>query len=264
MSESVNGGLLHPVGNRVDSRADRRGRQMMLLVAGVLGVSSVLGVALNQGLAAASRTEVASEAPESGESTLREDRRQAIEAIPAANMGSAGTEAPAPPAMRHSSVQRLPELRFTDITPPENPFRPSTTGQMVGGPMANAPQASTGGLESFSGAPALPPVFSAPAEASLGGQAPRTTAKSAKAARPAPRAEDTTPVGPRADELAVTGIIQGDPAIAVVRFGGQSLFLKIGDQVADTWRLAAIGERSATFLNGEQRVEIPIKGGNSQ
>jgi len=42
------------------------------------------------------------------------------------------------------------------------------------------------------------------------------------------------------------------------------LFLKIGDQVADTWRLVEIKERSVLLQLGERRVEIPIQGGNSE
>jgi hypothetical protein len=58
--------------------------------------------------------------------------------------------------------------------------------------------------------------------------------------------------------------VQGDPPVAVVRYEGQSFFLKIGDQVADTWRLVEFKERSAIFQLGAQRVEIPIKGGSSE
>jgi hypothetical protein len=69
---------------------------------------------------------------------------------------------------------------------------------------------------------------------------------------------------PGPDELGVTGIVQGDPPLVVVQYEDQSFYLKVGDQVADTWRLEEIKERSAVFQLGEQRVEIPIKGGSSQ
>jgi hypothetical protein len=64
--------------------------------------------------------------------------------------------------------------------------------------------------------------------------------------------------------LAVIGLVQGDPPLAVVEYAGQQFYLKVGDQVADTWRLEEIKERSATFRLGEQRVEVPINGGRSQ
>lgn len=240
-------------------RVGSQNRQLMLLVAGVLGVSSILGVALNRSLAA-SKLGAATEAPESAESMLREDRERSLEPVQVASAGLPGVRTPAVAAIRQSSVRRLPELRFTEVTPPENPFRPSAVA-----PASSSAEAAAASVPaSFAGAPTLPPVTAVP-EPETFGSPTRPAAAPARAAKPATKpAETPVQTGPRADELAVTGIIQGDPAIAVVRYVGQSLFLKIGDQVADTWRLAAIGERSATFHNGEQRVEIPIKGGNSQ
>jgi hypothetical protein len=68
---------------------------------------------------------------------------------------------------------------------------------------------------------------------------------------------------PAPEELSLVGIIQGDPALAVVKYVGQSFFLKVGEQVADTWRLEQIGERSATFSLGNRRVEVPLREGSS-
>jgi hypothetical protein len=101
----------------------------------------------------------------------------------------------------------------------------------------------------------LPPAGQAAAPAASGAE------KSAAAAAPQPTERTSAP---SPDEFAVTGIIQGDPPLAVVRYAGTSLFLKIGDQVADTWRLVEINERSVRFQLGEQRVEVPIKGGSSE
>jgi hypothetical protein len=82
---------------------------------------------------------------------------------------------------------------------------------------------------------------------------------------PAPAAAPELAEGaPKADQLSVTGIVQGDPPLAVVEFQGQSLFLKIGDKVADSWRLVEIRERSALFALGPRRVEVPIKGGSGE
>ena len=72
------------------------------------------------------------------------------------------------------------------------------------------------------------------------------------------------PAAPSIADVALTGIVQGDPPVAVLRYGGQSHFLKIGDQVADTWRLVEIRESSAILQMGGRRVEIQIRGGSSQ
>lgn len=78
---------------------------------------------------------------------------------------------------------------------------------------------------------------------------------------PAPREEPATPAV-SASDINLTGVVQGDPPLAVVQYQGQSLFLKIGDAVADSWRLVEIRERSAIFQMGARRVEVPIKGGS--
>lgn len=77
------------------------------------------------------------------------------------------------------------------------------------------------------------------------------------------REEPAAPAVSAAD-LNLTGLVQGDPPVAVVQYQGQSLFLKIGDLVADSWRLVEIKERSAIFQMGARRVEVPIKGGSSE
>lgn len=100
---------------------------------------------------------------------------------------------------------------------------------------------------------------------SLQVEAQQPALRSAPAAKPAP-AEPAAPAAPevKPEALALTGIVQGDPPVAVVQFQGQSLFLKIGDQVADSWRLVEVKERSAIFQMGARRVEVPIKGGSSE
>jgi len=127
-------------------------------------------------------------------------------------------------------------LRPVDVAPPPNPFEAT--------PLPTAASSGPAGL--LRGPGPLPPatgVVPAPAAAPAG---------------PAPVA------APRADELHLTGIIQGEPPLVVVQFQGQSLFLKIGDQVADSWRLVEIKERTAVFQMGARRVEVPIKGGSSE
>jgi hypothetical protein len=103
------------------------------------------------------------------------------------------------------------------------------------------------------------PLLSEPEE-----MAAQVPAPEASAPKPptVPAAAATPAVAP--EELALTGVVQGDPPVAVVQYQGQSLFLKIGDQVADSWRLVEVRERSAIFQMGARRVEVPIKGGSSE
>lgn len=124
-----------------------------------------------------------------------------------------------------------------NVVPPDDPFRPTK-------------------------ADALAPVLPVKPAAKPAGEdvrfAPRAGAVSKSAGAEPP------PPAPRLEGVTVAGIIQGEPPVALVRHSGQSLFLKVGDQVAGSWRLAEINERSAVFQLGEQRVEVPIQGGSSQ
>jgi hypothetical protein len=147
------------------------------------------------------------------------------------------------------------------IAVPPNPFLPTEPD-----PLPEPPKLADGALPSTEGVagaevpglpvgeggiPSLPPV--GPLASGLG---PKELAiGKASAAKAAPQ---QAPVPPE-----IIGIVQGEPPLVVVKSEGQSFYLKIGDQVADTWRLEAIKERSAIFRLGGRRVEIPIQGGNS-
>ncbi len=150
-------------------------------------------------------------------------------------------------------VRRL-RLRAVTVTPPADPFEPTqaestpTLGAAVGSGPSGGPVAIQ---------PANPGEFTFATPVGRPAAAPRPAVNPTPS--PAP-----LPAGPRVEELALTGIIQGEPPLAVIRYGGQSHFLKIGDRVADSWRLEEIKERSAVLKLGEERVEVPIQGGSSQ
>lgn len=210
---------------------ERRGQPrisgLALMVAGVLALSGGVGLVLNRALAP---TAVTVEAVPGDPATDPQ--------TPASTVAEA---TPAPTLVR--SVSSPP--RLVDVVAPENPFLRTAADPVAFAPVGNSasvPAAAAGMPAARGAAPAATPgtVLSQPA-------------------RPV-----AAPAQPSADDLALTGIVQGDPPVAVVRYSGQSLFLKIGDQVADTWRLVEIKERSALFQLGAQRVEIPIKGGSSE
>ena len=127
-------------------------------------------------------------------------------------------------------------VRVAEVTAPANPFLPSP-------------------------APALPkPVNPGPGN---NGQIAALNGQAAPAAPALPKPEPA-PAAPSLDDVQLSGIVHGEPPLAVLKYQGQSLFLKIGDQVADTWRLTEIKERSAVFQLGGRRIEIQIQGGSSQ
>jgi len=203
---------------------------MALVVAGALVLGGGVGLALNRSTAPAAVT---------------------VEAIP----GDPATDPQTPPSTSAESAP-APTLvrsvtvapRLVDVTPPENPFL-----RTAADPVALAP---VGGGAPVPAAVAGTPAFALRAASAVA--TPGTVLP--KPAHPAAVSDSK----PSADDIALTGIVQGDPPVAVVRYEGQSFFLKIGDQVADTWRLVEFKERSAIFQLGAQRVEIPIKGGSSE
>lgn len=198
---------------------------LAVMVAGVLAVGGGVGLALNHaGAPAAATPEVIPGDPATDPLT------------PASTSADA---APAPTLVRST----IAAPRVVEVMPPENPFL-----RTAADPAVFAPAGNPGSVSVTVAAPAAPVAR------------PSGTPAAAAPARPAP----AEPSAPNADDLALTGIVQGEPPVAVVRYSGQSLFLKIGDQVADTWRLVEIKERSAIFQLGAQRVEIPIKGGSSE
>ena len=212
-----------------------RARTVKLLVGGVLTFGAVAGLVLNH-TAAAGRTVNAASAR-----TLIPPATQPV-AMATPVVGHGAKVKAAAPAAPETMV------RMAQLVAPADPFRPSAA------PAKPVSFAAPPAASPFPAHLVLPPAGQAPAPAASGAE------KSAAAAAPQPNEQSSAP---SPDEIAVTGIIQGDPPLAVVRYAGTSLFLKIGDQVADTWRLEQIKERSAVFQLGAQRVEVPIKGGSS-
>jgi hypothetical protein len=166
--------------------------------------------------------------------------------------------APSPAAVVRPAAVRVPatalSVRWRDIQAPADPFQPTRAALKPPVPVQTAgaaPAALPGPQAAMAGQSVTPtggtlrknPAGS-PALAAKAGARPA----SAKAELPA---------------ITVSGIVGGDSPVAVVQYGGQSFFLKIGDRLADTWRLVETRERSVIFRQGKQRVEIPIQGGSA-
>lgn len=159
--------------------------------------------------------------------------------VPEAAPGSviqAGRTAPAAELVAGAETGPL-QLQVVEAFPPPDPF--------VATPAAK-PARQT--------APTPRPV-SAPAG---------TTPERAPAAAAVPSEAVRSATVPLPEDLTVTGIVAGESPLVVVQTGGRTLFLKIGDQVADSWQLDSIGERSVVFRADKQQVTLPIQGGGSE
>ncbi len=199
----------------------------MVLVAGVLALGGGIGFAFN-------RT-----TPHRAD--IRSASASDVDGQDAASLGAESVAAQGEPTV--ASFPAGPAaLRLAEVIPPDNPFLP-TAATAEPRPAA---------------APALPQALPGAAGARVKIAPARTAPVAAR--KPAPAVAPA----PSPDELVLSGIVHGEPPLAVVKFSGQSLFLKTGDQVADTWRLTEIKERSAVFQLGERRIEIQIQGGSSQ
>jgi hypothetical protein len=203
-----------------------RSNVVTLAIAGVLVVGGGVGLVFNR--PAGAEGSAAAVVPGDPATDLTTPVTTARETLPA-------------PTLVRSSMP----VRFADAAAPDNPFL-RTAAEPVG-----LVPAATGAASVSPGAGAAP-------------TRPALAARSSVPAAPGHVDVPATPAAPAAEDLLLTGVVQGEPPLAVVKFSGQSFFLKIGDQVADTWRLVEIKERSAMFQLGAQRVEIPIKGGSSE
>jgi hypothetical protein len=117
-------------------------------------------------------------------------------------------------------------------------------------------------------APQFPPLLVAPRVPTLqkpAAAADKREAPSARPGTPAPTAALAPTAAPAPVERpTLTGIIQGDPPLVIVRYEGQTLFLKVGDRAGTAWKLEEIRESSAVFRMGDQRVEVLVQGGISR
>lgn len=222
---------------------------LSFFVAGVLITGGLAGLLLNR-----TGTQPALEQPVSADSTASVSPAIAATAV-TQDVERTSDEAPPLP---------VSPVRPVALTPPSNPFRPSAPDSALF-VFAPRPAPRREIAPRVRRAHTRPLRWPGRDEPGPDGDVPflPPVDGSAAASRTEPAAT-AAPVAPQVGDIALTGVVQGDPPIAVVRYGGQSHFLKIGDQVADTWRLVEVRERSAILQVGGRRVEIQIRGGSSQ
>jgi hypothetical protein len=202
------------------------GRWISFIVAGTLLFAGSGGLLLNR-VFAASAPEVAAA---DGADSL--DGAGAVELSPA-TLEDAGPQAPPTPAVALPLAGRSGSALGALSVPP-NPFR--VTAAAPPAPAVSVePEAESG---SAPGAEVRPEV-------------PNPAAPVVKARREPPA------------NLVLVGIIQGEPPLAVFSLGGQSVYVKPGDNVNEDWRLQSVTDRSIILACEGQQVEITIQGGGS-
>ncbi|MBM3457177.1 MAG: hypothetical protein FJX77_01385 [Armatimonadetes bacterium] len=245
-----------------ERQAARAWTSLKFFVAGVLLAGSAAGFWLNPA------TRGHAVIPSDGPAVLSEAEQDAVSAVP---------EPLALPGVRPATFAGLGKLaRISRSVAPQDPFEPTEADP------ASSPAALLGGGTPWPGeqyspdsgsrgpVPILPdvrvgvPVAVVPRAPASPSAKPAPKPAARPAAKPAarPAAKPTTPGQSGPERPILTGVVQGDPPVAVVRWGGQTMFLRVGDQVAGLWRLEQVKENSAVFRLGEQRVETHIQGGS--
>ena len=63
--------------------------------------------------------------------------------------------------------------------------------------------------------------------------------------------------------LTLAGVVTGQPSLAVIRYEGKRYYVKVGDSVADTYRVEAIRGGSEVVLAGQQGTVVLRTGKSS-
>jgi len=80
------------------------------------------------------------------------------------------------------------------------------------------------------------------------------------AAGPETAAPTTEPTPASDKALTLTGIVEGKPAVAIIRQEDQRYFVRAGDQVGDHYRVQAIGRHQVTLVGPEGKVILRMGG----
>jgi len=153
--------------------------------------------------------------------------------------------------------------KSTPAPTPSGPATPARATAAAGQEVAAAPEegAATEGDAGAASAGADRNPFSAPGTApgpetgeAGGGEGPPAPVE------PPPGVTERPPVE---TGLKLEGIVTGQPSFAVIRHGGKPYFVKVGDSVADLYRVQAIRGGREVVLAGQQGTVVLRTGKSS-
>lgn len=165
-------------------------------------------------------------------------------AAPAAMVATAKTTA-APEAQAAVTPTADP---VSDTTAGRNPFRPVIATARVAAPITSPPPVTR--LARLTTPPLMPlrPVAITPFSGNgLGGEVSRTPV--------------ITPTNRPAEEpLALTGIVYGDPSIAIIRKGSQRYFVRPGDTVEGRYTVQSVAQRRVILVSSHGALSLDLTG----
>lgn len=132
------------------------------------------------------------------------------------------------------------------------------------GPATRNPFTAPGGTPET----ALAPPPSGPAEEASAESTGRPAARPGGGVTilqgPAPgpaRPGGPAPGEPGAPKLTLTGVIAGQPSMAVIREDDQRHFVRVGDRIGDRYRVSAIGRQEVVLVGGGGKLVLRLRGG---
>ena len=100
----------------------------------------------------------------------------------------------------------------------------------------------------------------APAVSVTSGEGPTTTGEAPGEAATALQPGSEPASGGPTTALSLTGIVAGKPAVAIIREDGQRYFVKVGDSVADRYRVQAIGQHEVVLAGPQGKLILRMGG----
>jgi hypothetical protein len=132
------------------------------------------------------------------------------------------------------------------------------------GPATRNPFVAPGGTPEAALAPPPTPTGSEAAKAESGPAATGPGAAVTVLQSPGssgPKPGLAGPEGLKEAKLTLTGIIAGQPSMAVIREDDQRHFVRVGDRVGDSYRVSAIGRQEVVLVGGAGKLILRLRGG---
>jgi hypothetical protein len=181
---------------------------------------------------------------------------RAAQAVPQSQAAAPATESAAPTAAAPSaqiSPAPAPLLASESATSAgRNPFAPAVSNQAAAAPQGAPPPMMT------AMARPLPPIQPMPLR--LFGPDASAAAPTAPAS-PQPGVSTPAAAAPPAEPpLSLTGVIYGDPSMAIIRKGSQRYYVRPGDPVGGRYIVRSISNRRVVLASSQGTLSLDLSG----
>jgi hypothetical protein len=151
------------------------------------------------------------------------------------------------PAARIEAAAAAPTLEG-GTRPDRNPFSPVVAPVRAAAPTGSPPPMTMAALPRFN----LPPIE--PIALSMG------AAETGPGAPPSSGMMSPATASPADSPLRLTGVIYGDPAIAILRKGERRYYVRPGDPVGDLYVVQSISQRRVVLASSQGTLSLDLTG----